>query len=140
MDPALLGQLIFQQGVDEPVSRGLHLRLETLGCDDDSEVRLLGRDTLHGLVVCVEVRVVVDVEGGGLEGGGDLSKTGQSRSVSVLIGKRANEPRHTFCLMASSIGVCDAIVENLSGLAALAKPKAAWRNIGRAGSSGLAST
>jgi hypothetical protein len=33
--------------------------------------------------------------------------------------------------MASSTGVCDAIVENLNGLAALAKPKAAWRNIGQ---------
>lgn len=38
---------------------------------------------------------------------------------------------NTFCLMASSSGVCDAIVENLNGLAALAKPKVAWRNIGQ---------
>lgn len=95
MDPALLGQLILQQGVDKPVSRGLHLRLEGLGCDDNSEVRLLGRDALHRLVVRMEVRVVVDVEGGGLEGGGDLGakRVSQSRSVSALIGKRADEPR-----------------------------------------------
>jgi hypothetical protein len=54
------------------VSRRLHLGLEGLGCDDEPEMCLLGRDALHRLVVRVEVRVVVDLERGGLEGSGDL--------------------------------------------------------------------
>ena len=43
--------------------------------------------------------------------------------------KSQQDPVPTFCLIASSTGVCDAMVEN--GLAALARPEAARRNMER---------
>lgn len=51
MDAALGGHLIPQEPVDEAVARGLHLRPEGLGCDDEAEVCLSRRAALHGLVV-----------------------------------------------------------------------------------------
>lgn len=102
MDAALDGHLIPQQGVDHPVTRGLHLGREGVGRDDESldggetkckpnlpsrgrvqsiseprnipEVRLLGRAALHGLVVGVQVGVIVDLQGLGVKCGGDLER------------------------------------------------------------------
>lgn len=45
-----------------------HLGPKSLGSDNYSEVCFLGRATLHGLVVGVLVRVVVNFESGRLEG------------------------------------------------------------------------
>jgi hypothetical protein len=127
-----LGQLILQQRVNQTMPGGLHLLLEGLGCDDESEVCLGRRDSLHRLVVRVEVRVVVDFERGGLQGGGNLCGVcvvGQFRRAGCSIKESQMAVSSTFCLIASSTGVGDAMVEN--GLAALARPEAARRNIGR---------
>jgi hypothetical protein len=48
-------------------------------------VCLSGGDTAHGRVVRVEVRVVVDLERGGLEGGGDLEEWRRSVGFRVNI-------------------------------------------------------
>ena len=54
------------------MSRGLHLRLECLGRDEDTEMRLFGHVTLHRLVVRVHAGIVVNFECGGMQGCGDL--------------------------------------------------------------------
>lgn len=53
MDAAVGSHLVAQQAVDEAVARGLHLRAEGGGRDDEAEVRLPRRAVLHGLVVRV---------------------------------------------------------------------------------------
>lgn len=73
VDPALARHLVAQQAVDEAVARRLAaVRREGRRRDDDAKVRLARRAAGHGGVVGVQVRVVVDLEGGGLEGGCDL--------------------------------------------------------------------
>lgn len=72
MDTAFPRQLALEQLVDDAMSGGLHLGPEGVGGDYQSEVRLLGSATHHGLVVCVLVGVVEDLQGGGLESLSDL--------------------------------------------------------------------
>lgn len=43
------------------MSRGLHLRFESLGRDDYSEVRFSRSTILHGFVVRMQMGVVVDL-------------------------------------------------------------------------------
>lgn len=72
MYPSRPLQLLLQQSVHDPVSCGLHLRLERFGGDEHAEMRLCGYAALHGLVVRVHAGVVVDFECGGLQGCCDL--------------------------------------------------------------------
>lgn len=118
VDAALLGHFVVQQGVDHPVAGGLHLGVEGIGSDDEAErvsvpigllpidedrvssplsdvpeMSLLGGAALHGLVVGVKVRVIVNLQGQRVEGGGDLetlvsnelsSKQGHRRTRAYL--------------------------------------------------------
>merc|ERR1712029_747439 len=55
MDPAFRRQLILQEGIDHPMARGLHLRLESVRRDIYSEVGFPRRAALHGFVMGVQV-------------------------------------------------------------------------------------
>lgn len=93
--------LLLQQRVDEPVTRGLHLALELVTRDDQTEVRFGRGRCRHGLVVRVQMGVVVDLEVGGLQSLRDLSCAGR------LAGNRTgmdNDTR-TFWRIRSAIGV-----------------------------------
>ena len=57
--PRPLEQL-FQQRVHHPMSRGLHLGLESFCGDDEAEMGFFGDAVDHGFVVGVEVGVVMD--------------------------------------------------------------------------------
>jgi hypothetical protein len=72
VDAALAGHFLGEEGVDHPVPGGLALGLELVRDDDESEVSLPGGAALHGLVVGVQMRVIVDLKGSRLESGGDL--------------------------------------------------------------------
>lgn len=61
MYTALGGQFVLEQGVDHTMPRRLHLALERLGCDNEAEVSLGGSIARHGRMVCMEMRVVVDL-------------------------------------------------------------------------------
>ena len=52
--------------------RRLHLGFEGFRGDEDAEMRLFGHAALHRLVVRVHAGVVVDLEGRGMQGCGDL--------------------------------------------------------------------
>lgn len=68
MDSTILSHFVLEQLIDHAMAGRLHLGLEGLGSDDEPEVRLLGRDADHGLVVSVLVRVIEDLQTRGFEG------------------------------------------------------------------------
>lgn len=72
VDAALLRQLVLQELVDHAMARRLHLGLESVGRDDEPEVRLLRRAADHGLMVRVLVRVIEDLEARRLKSVGQL--------------------------------------------------------------------
>lgn len=72
VDAVLLGHLIAEKGVDHAVTGRLHLGVEGVGGDDHAKVCLAGGSVIHGLVVGVKMRVIVDLESLGVEGRGDL--------------------------------------------------------------------
>lgn len=88
-------------------------------------------------MVRMEMRIVVNFECRGCKSGGDLDGGGQlSAEYSLDVTEERPASRKelqdrmcTFCRITSSTGVCDAMVEN--GLAALARPDAARRNMGQ---------
>lgn len=89
------------------------------------EVSLLGSAALHGLVVGVQVRVVVNLQSGRVESGGYLDAR-----VNYLCygdGERGGK-RRTLARMASSTGVVDALMVE-SCRPTLEKPKAYLRNM-----------
>ena len=65
-------QFFLQQGVNHAVPGRLHLRFEGVGGDEQAEMGLAGHAALHGAVVSVHVRVVVDFQGGGMQGCANL--------------------------------------------------------------------
>ena len=67
MYASLSGQLFLQQRVYHSVTGGLWLSLESVRYDDKPEMGLSRDVSLHGLVVGVHVRVVVDIKHGGTE-------------------------------------------------------------------------
>lgn len=86
MDAALLGHLVLEQAVHQPVAGRLHLGPEGLRGDDEPEVRLARSAAGHGLVVRVEVRVVVNLERRRGEGGCDLFYEKEGRSLVFGLG------------------------------------------------------
>ena len=68
MDATILCHLVLEKLIYHAMAGRLHLGLEGLGSDDEPEVRLLGRDADHGLVVSVLVRVIEDLQTRGFEG------------------------------------------------------------------------
>lgn len=85
MNPALSSQFVLQQRVNKTVPGGLHFRLEGFGCDDEAEMCLGGGAALHRLVVPVEMRVVVDLERGGLKSRGNLKIRQSMRCTRLYI-------------------------------------------------------
>lgn len=76
VNTAFPGHFFREEGVYHPVPRGLHFGFESIGNDDQSEVSLGRGATLHGLVVSVQVRVIVDLKGPRIEGSGNLCPDG----------------------------------------------------------------
>lgn len=113
MDASLLCHLLLQQRVHQPMSRGLGLRFESFGRDDNSEMGFLRSVPCHGLVVSMAARVVVDFEEAWLQRFVDLT------SVRFGIDDDNSSEGYTLRRIASSIGVCEAMVE--SGRLARAK-------------------
>lgn len=74
MDTSVLGHLVLKELVDDAMAGGLHLGLESVGGDDQSEMGLLGGATHHGLVVGVLGGVVEDLQARRFEGVGYLSR------------------------------------------------------------------
>ena len=68
MYPSRPLQLLLQQSIHHPVPCGLHFRLERFGRDEHTEMGLFGYTALHGLVVRVHARIVVNFQCDGLQG------------------------------------------------------------------------
>jgi len=62
MNASLLGHFIFEQGVYHSMPCGLHFADKGFGGYVYAKVCLLRHATLHGFVVCMQVRVVLDIE------------------------------------------------------------------------------
>lgn len=64
MNATLLLHLALENLVDQTVASRLHLSLESVRRDDEPEVRLFRRAPNHGLMMCVFMRIIEDLETG----------------------------------------------------------------------------
>jgi hypothetical protein len=76
VDATFAGHFLVEEGIDHAVAGGLHLGLEGIRDDDQSEMSLAGGAALHCLVVGMKVGVVVNLQGSRVESRGDLGSNG----------------------------------------------------------------
>ena len=91
------GHLFSKKIVDQAMTSRLHFRLESLRNDVDPEMRFFGRAILHGLVMRVQMRVIMNLQTNWLQSLRDLLpiRPYHCKPLEVLTLKR----------IASSIGV-----------------------------------